>query len=73
MFFYEETEAGQFVPGNLMVDLEPNVIDDVKNWKYSIHHRTPQSCKLGAGCPSNKIPLAFLSIVFAICRFSPKC
>eukprot|EP01084_Bolivina_argentea_P218910 371381_1 len=33
--FYEETGAGQFVPRNLMVDLEPNVIDDVKNSKYS--------------------------------------
>merc|ERR1711971_1178250 len=29
------TGAGQFVPRNLMVDLEPNVIDDVKNSKYS--------------------------------------
>merc|ERR1712151_510528 len=26
---------GQYVPRNLMVDLEPNVIDDVKNSKYS--------------------------------------
>jgi len=35
MCFYEETGAGQYVPRNLMVDLEPNVIDDVKNSKYS--------------------------------------
>merc|ERR1712232_810163 len=33
--FYEETGSGQFVPRNLMVDLEPNVIDDVKNSKYA--------------------------------------
>eukprot|EP01083_Nonionella_stella_P117462 350124_1 len=33
--FYEETGAGQYVPRNLMVDLEPNVIDDVINSKYS--------------------------------------
>eukprot|EP01084_Bolivina_argentea_P172218 298335_1 len=33
--FYQETGAGQYVPRNLMVDLEPNVIDDVKNSKYS--------------------------------------
>merc|ERR1719471_319445 len=33
--FYEETGAGQYVPRNLMVDLEPNVVDDVKNSKYS--------------------------------------
>ncbi len=33
--FFEETEEGQFVPRNLMVDLEPNVIDDVKNSRYS--------------------------------------
>eukprot|EP00483_Globobulimina_turgida_P000217 UN00217 len=33
--FYQETSAGQFVPRNLMVDLEPNVIDDVKNSKYA--------------------------------------
>merc|ERR1712176_1231420 len=33
--FFEESSAGQYVPRNLMVDLEPNVIDDVKNSKYS--------------------------------------
>eukprot|EP00483_Globobulimina_turgida_P011695 UN11717 len=33
--FYEETTAGQYVPRNLMIDLEPNVIDDVKNSQYS--------------------------------------
>jgi tubulin alpha len=33
--FFEETGAGQYVPRNLMVDLEPNVIDDVKNSKYA--------------------------------------
>merc|ERR1712217_55656 len=33
--FFEETGAGQYVPRNLMVDLEPNCIDDVKNSKYS--------------------------------------
>merc|ERR1711997_1401642 len=31
----EETGSGQFVPRNLMVDLEPNVIDDVKNSRYA--------------------------------------
>jgi len=37
--FFEETESGQFVPRNLAVDLEPNVIDDVKNSQYaSIFH-----------------------------------
>eukprot|EP01083_Nonionella_stella_P018533 51615_1 len=29
--FYEETSAGQFVPRNLFVDLEANVIDEVRN------------------------------------------
>eukprot|EP01083_Nonionella_stella_P013980 39329_1 len=33
--FYEETDAGQYVPRNLVVDLEPNVIDDIKSSKYS--------------------------------------
>jgi tubulin alpha len=33
--FFEETNAGQYVPRNLSVDLEPNVIDDVKNSKYA--------------------------------------
>merc|ERR1712212_694528 len=33
------TTAGQYVPRNLMVDLEPNVIDDVKNSEFSaIYH-----------------------------------
>ena len=29
--FFEETGSGQFVPRNMFVDLEPNVIDDVRN------------------------------------------
>eukprot|EP01084_Bolivina_argentea_P219577 372394_1 len=33
--FFEETGAQQFVPRSLMVDLEPNVIDDIKNSQYS--------------------------------------
>merc|ERR1712228_330095 len=33
--FFDETGAGQYVPRNLMVDLEPNVIDDVRTSKYS--------------------------------------
>merc|ERR1712012_1508723 len=28
--FFEQTGAGQYVPRNLMVDLEPNVIDDIR-------------------------------------------
>ena len=28
--FFNETEDGLFVPRNLTVDLEPNVIDDIK-------------------------------------------
>ena len=33
--FFEETSSGQFVPRNVSVDLEPNVIDDVRNGKYA--------------------------------------
>jgi tubulin alpha len=33
--FFEETGSGQFVPRNLSVDLEPNVIDDVRNSKMA--------------------------------------
>jgi len=33
--FFDETGAGQYVPRNLMIDLEPNVIDDVKNSEYA--------------------------------------
>eukprot|EP01083_Nonionella_stella_P086050 238803_1 len=32
--FYEETGSGQFVPRNLFIDLEPNVIDDIRHSKY---------------------------------------
>jgi len=28
--FYEETAAGQYVPRNLSVDLEPTVLDDIR-------------------------------------------
>jgi len=33
--FYEETAAGQFVPRNLSVDLEPTVIDDIRRGSRS--------------------------------------
>jgi tubulin alpha len=33
--FFQEAGGGQFVPRNLMVDLEPNVIDDVKCSKFA--------------------------------------
>eukprot|EP01084_Bolivina_argentea_P219579 372396_1 len=33
--FFEETSDSQFIPRNLMVDLEPNVIDDIKHSTYS--------------------------------------
>jgi len=33
--FYEETGAGQFVPRQITVDLEPTVVDDVRNGKYN--------------------------------------
>jgi len=31
--FFEETNAGQFVPRNLSVDLEPTVVDDIRRGK----------------------------------------
>jgi len=37
--FFEETRQGQFVPRNLMVDLEPNVIDDVQSSPFSAMYR----------------------------------
>merc|ERR1719346_196869 len=33
--FFEETTAGQFVPRNIYVDLEPTVIDDVRRGKWN--------------------------------------
>jgi len=33
--FYEETGAGQFVPRNITVDLEPTVVDDVRTGEYA--------------------------------------
>jgi tubulin alpha len=33
--FFEETNGGLFVPRNLSVDLEPNVIDDIRNGDIS--------------------------------------
>eukprot|EP01084_Bolivina_argentea_P213535 362623_1 len=32
--FYQETDDKNYIPRNLMVDLEPNVIDDIKQSKY---------------------------------------
>merc|ERR1712203_1097413 len=33
--FYEETGAGQYVPRNITVDLEPSVVDDVRTGDYA--------------------------------------
>merc|ERR1712165_508564 len=33
--FYEETAAGQYVPRNLSVDLEPTVLDDIRRGPWS--------------------------------------
>jgi len=33
--FFEETSAGQYVPRNLCVDLEPSVVDDIRRGPYS--------------------------------------
>jgi len=33
--FYEESGAGQFVPRQIAVDLEPTVVDDVRTGKYA--------------------------------------
>ena len=33
--FFEETNGELFVPRNLSVDLEPNVIDDIRNGSLS--------------------------------------
>eukprot|EP01083_Nonionella_stella_P272542 924289_1 len=33
--FYHEKDEGQYVPRNLMIDLEPSVIEDIQNSKYS--------------------------------------
>jgi len=33
--FFEETGAGQFVPRNITVDLEPTVVDDVRTGDYA--------------------------------------
>jgi tubulin alpha len=33
--FFEETSAGQYVPRQVTVDLEPTVVDDVRTGKYS--------------------------------------
>merc|ERR1712060_825888 len=33
--FYEETGAGQYVPRNITVDLEPTVVDDVRTGDYA--------------------------------------
>eukprot|EP01084_Bolivina_argentea_P258834 436526_1 len=33
--FFQEMESGQYVPRNIMIDLEPNVIDDIKTSSYN--------------------------------------
>jgi len=33
--FYEETKAGQFLPRNITVDLEPTIVDDVRRGDYA--------------------------------------
>ena len=37
--FFDETGAGRFVPRQISVDLEPNVIDDIKNSSYALMYQ----------------------------------
>ncbi len=32
--FFSETQSGKYVPRSLYIDLEPNVIDEVRTGKY---------------------------------------
>ena len=61
--FFEETGAGQYVPRNLMVDLEPNVIDDVKNSEFSaIYH--PEFLLAGKEDAANNFARGHFTVTF---------
>ena len=62
--FFSETSSGKYVPRSLYIDLEPNVIDEVRNGTYrSLFH--PETMITGkedaaSNCRSNSIIRIFV-------------
>lgn len=71
--FFSETSAGKHVPRSLYIDLEPNVIDEVRSGPYRslFHPETLLTGKEDAASNCMKFALCFAIVLCDICRRCP--
>lgn len=63
--FFSETSSGKHVPRSLYIDLEPNVIDEVRNGPYrSLFH--PETLVTGKEDAASNCMISHLSQFFLI-------
>ena len=68
--FFSETSSGKHVPRSLYIDLEPNVVDEVRTGKYrSLFH--PETMITGKEDAASNCPSLLFSRVMELTKFYP--
>lgn len=68
--FFSETSSGKHVPRSLYIDLEPNVVDEVRTGKYrSLFH--PETMITGKEDAASNCPILFFSRVMELTKIYP--
>jgi tubulin alpha len=68
--FFSETASGKHVPRSLYIDLEPNVVDEVRTGKYrSLFH--PETMITGKEDAASNCPFLLFSRVIELTNFIP--
>jgi hypothetical protein len=68
--FFSETSSGKHVPRSLYIDLEPNVVDEVRNGKYrSLFH--PETMITGKEDAASNCLFLLFSRVMELTKFYP--
>ena len=63
--FFSETSSGKHVPRSLYIDLEPNVVDEVRTGKYrSLFH--PETMITGKEDAASNCPLRFFTCMIKL-------
>jgi hypothetical protein len=68
--FFSETSSGKHVPRSLYIDLEPNVVDEVRNGKYrGLFH--PETMITGKEDAASNCPILLFSRVMELTKIYP--
>ena len=66
--FFSETSSGKHVPRSLYIDLEPNVVDEVRTGKYrSLFH--PETMITGKEDAASNCPFRFFTCIMKLTNF----